>query len=1042
MHPGFPKTLPAGLLAIGVFSAAQASGAEGVPTYNKDIRPILSDKCFKCHGPDSATREAGLRLDIREDAIQGEAFVPGKSKESEIIKRILHHDPDEVMPPPDAARQLNATEKEMLARWIDGGAVYEPHWSFSPLPASIPVPTPKDPSWPKGDLDRFIAQRLDLEQLSPTTPASPERWLRRVTIDLTGLPPTQAEVNAFLNDKEPGAKERVVDRLLASPRYGEKMAADWLDVARYADSYGYQTDLDTNAWPYRDWVIDVLNRNLPWDQFITWQIAGDMLPNPTREQRVATAFNRIHRKTQEGGSIEAEFRQDGISDRVHTVGTAFLGLTFECTRCHDHKYDPLTQKDYYSLGAFFNSIDEWGLLSGNTGTPPNPSLLLTTPEQDKAIAEQTEAVAKGEAALAAKRAEKEAAFKAWLAAPTAPAADLGGSYDLDAANGNNFVNAVDSETPATSSPNNKPLPGHQGQGLSLTGDDPLVLGPKWRHNREDAVSLAFWLNPGPGPKRRVVFHNSVGADAGYSGIELVIENSKLRWSVVREWPGACISIRTAEPIPDTEWTHVAVTYDGSARANGLTLSINGQPAKIEIVRDNLFKNSGSSASYSFGERFRDSGLRGGAVDDIHLYGRAITPLEIEALHSDKPLADHIASLPRDQAGLAKLQEYYFSAIDEDCRKATADLHALRLTLRQTLDGVRELPIMEEMKEARPTFVLARGAYDAPEGEPLKRETPAALPPMPPNLPRNRLGFAQWLTLPDHPLTARVQVNRVWQHFFGTGLVATSENFGLQGDLPTHPELLDWLARDFISSGWDMKRLCRNIVLSATYGQDSKASPALREKDPSNVLLARGPVKRLSAEDLRDQALALSGLLVPTVGGPSVRPYIPESAENANPLQPYKRGAGAENYRRTLYTFWRRTAPPPGMLAFDFPSREVCSVKRQQTNTPLQPLAMLNDPQIVEASRALGVRMMREGNLDPDWVFTETLDRKPDENESRLLKELFESQLEIFRSDPVKAQVYLRVGDMAAPPDLAAIELAACSAFANAILNLDEAITLR
>jgi hypothetical protein len=1042
VHHGLPKTFPAGLLAIGVFAAAQASGADAVPTYNKDIRPILSDKCFKCHGPDSATREGDLRLDIRQDALDSDAFVPGNSKGSAIIKRILHHDPDEVMPPPDAARQLNATEKETLAKWIDAGAAYEEHWSFSPLPDSIPVPKPKDSAWAKSDLDRFIAHRLDLEQLTPTPPASRERWLRRTTFDLTGLPPTKAEVDAFLADSEPGAKERVTDRLLASPRYGEKMASGWLDVARYADSFGYQTDLDTNAWPYRDWVIRAFNNNLPWDQFITWQLAGDMLPNATRDQQVATAFNRIHRKTQEGGSIEAEFRDDGLSDRVHTVGTAFLGLTFECTRCHDHKYDPLTQKDYYSLGAFFNSIDEWGLLSGNTGTPPNPTLLLTSPEQDKTIAQQTEAIAQGENALQAKRKEKEAAFQEWIKAPTAPLSDLGASYDLDAASGNNFANAIDAETPAVSNQNNKSIPGKLSQGLSLTGDDPLVLGPKWRHNREDAVSLAFWLNPGPGPKRRVVFHNSVGADAGYSGIELVIENSKLRWSVVREWPGNCISIETAETIPDTEWTHVAVTYDGSSRANGLSLFVNGQPAKTEVVRDHLKKNSGSSNSYSFGERFRDSGLRGGAVDAIHLYKRAITALEIEAIHANRPLTEHVSTLSRDHSSLAKLRDYYFSAVDEDCRKLTADLQVLRQALRKTLDGVGELPIMREMKEARPAFLLARGAYDAPEGEPLKRETPAALPPMPPDLARDRLGFAQWLTMPDHPLTARVQVNRVWQHFFDRGLVATSENFGIQGELPSHPELLDWLARDFIASGWDMKRLCRNIVLSATYSQDSKATPALREKDPSNLLLARGPAKRLTAEDLRDQALALSHLMVPTIGGPSVRPYIPESAVLANGLVPYNRDAAPHIYRRTLYTFWRRTAPPPGMLAFDFPSREVCSVKRQQTNTPLQPLVMLNDPQFVEASRALGVRMMREGNSDPDWVFRETLNRFPDENESRLLKELYESQLEIFRNDPVKAQTYLRVGDMAAPPDLPAIELATCSSVANAILNLDEAITLR
>jgi hypothetical protein len=1017
--------------------------------YNRDIRPILSDKCFQCHGPDSANRKGDLRLDVREEAIKASAFIPGKPKESELVIRLHETDPKEVMPPPKSPRQLTPAERLTLERWIEEGAEYQPLWSFTPLPASVPVPETQQASWSKNEIDRFIAARLDLEKLQPAPPADPERWLRRISFDLTGLPPAQNELDAFLADKSPDARERAVDRLLASPRYGEKMAVDWLDVARYADSFGYQSDLDTNAWPYRDWVISALNQNLPWDQFITWQLAGDLLPNPTREQLIATAFNRIHRKTQEGGSVEAEFRQEGIADRVHTVGTAFMALTFECTRCHDHKYDPLTMKDYYSMGAFFNSIDEWGLLHGTGSIQPNPCLFLTTPQQDNAIAEHTAAITAAEKAITDQRAAREAAFQAWLAAPTADSVDLSGSFDLDAADKDSFANTIDPKRPGKSNAKNKLVPGHRGQALSFTGDDPLSLGKHQASNCEDSLSVSFWLKPAEQAKRTLVFHDSSGYDPGYNGFELLCEDGRLRWMVSREWPGNCIAIRSKDLVPVNQWTHVSVSYDGSSKAAGLKLYLNGTEAAVEIVRDHLTRNGGSGPGVTFGERVRDSGLRNGAVDDVRIHTRPISALEVKALHADKPLAEIIASTPRDEAGLTLLRGYYVSAVDPEIRKATADLRLLRQKLRQTVDGVREIPVMKEMAEARPAWILDRGAYDRPIGEPVGRSTPAALPPFPKDLPMNRLGLARWLTEPSHPLTARVQVNRVWQHFFGRGLVATTENFGSQGEAPSHPELLDWLARDFISHGWDLKRLCRQIVLSATYSQDSKASKELRAKDPANLLLARGPAKRLSGEDLRDQALALSGLLQPTVGGPPAKPYLPDSAswKVLNSFVPdYKRDPAPGIYRRSLYSFWRRTAPPPGMLAFDVPGRDVCTVRRQQTNTPLQPLVMLNDPQFVEASRGLAIRMFKEGGADLTerirWLFRESLDRAPTEPELRLLTELFNEQLETFRKDATQADAYLKVGDLKPPAELPAIDLAAATVLANAVINLDEAITLR
>ncbi len=1045
MNPFDPKLFLSAVLALVPATARSAAKVE----YNRDVRPILSDKCFQCHGPDPAKREADLRLDVHDVAVKAGAIVPGNPAASEAITRIHETDPDEVMPPPQSPRQLTDADRGILSKWIEQGAEYQPHWSFTPLPESTAVPAIKQQGWAKNEIDRFVAARHEAESLQAAPAATPERWLRRTAFDLTGLPPSRVDLDAFLADKSPDANEIAVNRLLASPRYGEKMAVDWLDVARYADSFGYQSDIETHAWPYRDWVIDTFNKNLPWDQFITWQIAGDLLPDPTREQLIATAFNRIHRKTQEGGSVEAEFRQEGISDRVHTFGTAFLALTFECTRCHDHKYDPLTMRDYYSMGAFFNSIDEWGLLHGKGSIQPHPVLPLTTPDQDKQIAEQKAAITATELALAVKMKEREPSFQAWLASPSIDMADLSGSFDLDHQDKDEFVNAVDPARPAKSKDANKLVPGRRGQALLFTGDDPLSLGNHGVTNQEDAFSVAFWIKPGEHAKRSLVFHNSSGADPGYNGFELLLEDGKLRWMVAREWPGNCIAVRSDHLLPLNEWTHVAVSYDGSCKAAGLKILLNGNEAPLEVVRDQLTRNCGSASAFTFGERFRDSGLRGGAVDDIRIFTRPVTALEVAALYQDKPLAELLAATPRDETGTAALRSYYFSAIDPEIRTATADLKKHRQALTQTIDGVPELPVMRELAEARPAKVLARGDYQHPEGDPLPRLTPGFLPPFPKEQPVNRLGLARWLTEPNHPLTARVQVNRVWQHFFGQGLVSTSENFGLQGETPSHPELLDWLARDFVAHGWDMKHLCRQIVLSATYGQDSKVSVELRQKDPANILLARGPVKRLSGEDLRDQVLALSGLLQPTVGGPPTKPYLPESAawKVLNSFLPdYHRDPAPGIYRRSLYTFWRRTAPPPGMLAFDVPGRDVCTVRRQQTNTPLQPLVMLNDPQFVEASRGLAIRMMREGGTDfpsrVGWVFREILDRDATTAECQLLLELLDSQLEIFRGDPEQAEAYLKVGDLAAPPEIPSIDLAAATVVANAILNLDEAITLR
>lgn len=1060
-----------------MFLAAVAS-AEPV-SFNREILPILSDKCFHCHGPDGSHREADLRLDLRDQAIKDDAIVPGKSADSEAILRILSKDPDEVMPPPKSHLSLTDREKDLLKRWVDEGAEYQPHWSFIPPPAEIPLPAVSETAWPRNPVDNFILSRLEAENLKPSREAPRERWLRRVTFDLTGLPPTQPEMDDFLADTSPDAYEKVADRLLASPRFGERMAVPWLDVARYADSFGYQADIDMQTWPWRDWVIKVLNENLPWDQFITQQLAGDLLPDATRDQKLATAFNRLHRKTNEGGSIPEEMRQDGISDRVHTVGTAFLGLTFECARCHDHKYDPILAKDYYSMAAFFNSIDEFGTLQGgeNRGlTLPQPALMLPTRDQENALNERAAAIAGMEKSCRDMPGLHEADFQKWLAGKKELiVADLIAHFTLDEIIDGRLLNVLEPSAPSKKSASGKegdnaatPVPaksaktppkgaspggnkiagGKMGQAMLCNGDDAISMPDFGIKRCHDPMTISLWLKPGEKYRRAVVFANTTSPELNYCGFELLLEDGRLRWTLMREFPGNAISIQSQEVLPLDQWTQVTVTYDGSSRTSGMRIDINGKTSPTKVIRDGLTRDFRTSGTLGFAARRWDFGLRNGAIDDIRIYNRAITSSESAQIFDGTSLDSLLAKETPSPAEIDSLREYYFSAIHPETRQSVKKLLAARTAWREIMDDVREISVMKETVEPRPANILLRGAYDQP-GEKVERETPSFLPPFPEGVPRNRLGFAKWLTMPDHPLTARVLVNRLWQEFFGRGLVVTSDNFGLQGSQPSHPELLDWLARDFINSGWDHKRMCRQIVLGATYRQDSRADAALREKDPENILLARGPVRRLTAEMLRDSALALGGILQPQIGGPPVKPYQAEGSmwktlNNFLPAYEVDKGEGV--HRRSMYTFWRRTTTPPNMMVFDAATRDTCSARRQTTNTPLQPLVLLNDPQFVEAARSLGERMLREGGSTDEervkWAYREVTGRAAGEKELPLLKALYQEQREVFTKDPEGAGKLLAVGQLSADKNFAQIEVAAATTVASALFNLDASITVR
>jgi len=1027
-------------------SPAAAAPKTAKVDYNFQIRPLLADRCFLCHGPDPKKRKARLRLDTPDGARKAGVIVPGKPEKSEVIRRITARDRDH-MPPRKSKLSLSKDEIELIRRWVAQGAEYKPHWAFLPLPDVVPVPTVSDERWPASPLDSFVLERLESEGLKPSPPASREDWIRRVTFDLTGLPPAPAAVEAFLADRSPRAFEKVVDRLLASPHFGERMAQDWLDVARYADSFGYQADGDTQVWPWRDWVTGAFNDNLPYERFLTWQLAGDLLPRATRRQRLATAFCRLNRMTNEGGSIPEEFRNEYVSDRIHTFGTALMGLTIECARCHDHKYDPMTQKDYYGLGAFFNSIDEWGTYD-NSHFRPTPTLLLPTPEQERVLAAHAKVVEAAEARLRQVEQVRENAFRAWLARadlkPELPG--LVGYYPLDKLAANNRLeNVANPKAPGSTSPANTLVPGKAGRALRFTGDDaanfPNVLG---NLDRPQPFTVSFWLQTPRVMKHGIVFHRQSGTDTGFHGTELSFDEGRLLVALVRFWPGNAIAVRTRAALPAKEWVHVAASYDGTGKAAGLRIYLRGEPAQATVVRDRLTKNTeAGDTGLTFGERFRSTGLKGALLDEVRVFDRALTAIEAAQLHDGRALAD--ALLRKDEA---VLRPYYFGAVDPEAAKARDQLRQARQRLFAVQTGVFEIMTMEDLPRRRQAYILTRGQYDAPKDRPVGRVTPAMLPAFPKDAPRNRLGLARWLTEPRQPLTARVAVNRLWQMFFARGIVATTENFGTQGALPTHPELLDWLARDFVSSGWDVKGLCRKIVLSSTYRQRSAATPQLRDRDSDNLLLARGPSRRLSAEMLRDAALAAGCMLVETIGGPPARPYQPPGLwkeQNAF-LPPYVPDKGEGLHRRSLYTFWRRTSPPPNMLTFDVPSREVCVVRRQSTSTPLQPLVLLNDPQFVEAARGLAERMLRDGGatLKERLVFAFRLGatRRPTERELQLLKQLYKGQRDLFRKSPERAQKYLRIGERPPALGLDPVDLAAATVTANAILNLDAAVMIR
>lgn len=1052
--------LPIGLLiglSLTIGSGAARSSAAEID-FNRDVRVILSDKCYHCHGPDGSSQEADLRLDSRETAAD-------VIESGELLARITSDDPDIRMPPPDSKLSLTEENKQTIRQWVEAGAEYAEHWAFELLPSSVEVPKVPNDDWSRQPLDRFVLKKLRAANLPPNSEAAPLRWLRRATLDLTGLPPTVEQTHQFeqrlASDDLESVYVATVNDLLDSPAFGEQLAISWLDVARYADSYGYQSDKLNTQWPYRDWVVNSINHNLPYDQFLTWQLAGDLLPTPSRDQLVATAFNRIHRLNNEGGAVFEEWRLENVADRVHTFGTAMLGLTLECCRCHDHKYDPIPTRDYYALSAFFNSIDESGVYDRHQKVPC-PSLLLPTPEQTAELKRASEELQAAERRFEATLREAADRFATWNSSPVehrSVPVDLKLALTFDRPFDDSLkaiYHPSESDrkwtTPPALSPVEEPgiprFPAEQSadfspdhnerMALTLDGERGVTTHGIEPFDRWTPFTVVMTLSETARvAERSLIAHHTRGTDCGYNGWDLTLVDGHLESRMYRVWPGNAIGVRTQAPLPLGGWHQVAASYDGSSQAAGLRIYVDGKPVGTTVLRDSVKKSANVEVDHGgefvVGQRFRSRGFAGGQIDDVQVYSRALTAPELLYLSRGEP-----------QAPTA---QYYASAIDRECRAAMQQLTAARRAYVMAEEVAQEIPIMQETSKARPTHVLARGAYDAPTDDStlVPRSLPTAIHlPLPEGAPHNRLGLARWVTHPRHPLTARVAVNRLWGNFFTDPLVRTPENFGSQGELPTHPELLDFLARDFIDGGWDVKRLCQQIVLSSTYRQDSAVTKVKLSADPSNRLLARGPAHRLSAEQIRDLALAASGLINHQRGGPPVSPYQPgeDLWRESNGMSPsYQQSVGKDLYRRSLYSVWKRTAPLPNMLAFDATPREVCTVKRARTNTPLQALVLLNDVQFIEASRKLAERVLTTESGDRariERAFRSLTGRRPDTQEAATLLELLADETSWFGAHPHDAAELIGHGESAVSAELDSTELAAMTVVCQTILNLDAA----
>ncbi|MEI6342229.1 MAG: DUF1553 domain-containing protein [Verrucomicrobiota bacterium] len=1040
--------------------AAQAAAAP--IDFNRDIRPILSEHCYTCHGPDEGKRKAGLRLDVKEEAFKAlksgrRAVVAGDAKASSLVERVESKDPDEVMPPPQGGKPLAPAQVAVLRRWVESGAEWSAHWSFV-APARPALPPVKDAKWPRNEMDRFVLAKLEAEGLKPSAEADKATLIRRVTMDLTGLPPTIEEVDGFLADGSADAYGKLVDRLLGRPQYGERMAAHWLDLARFADTSGYHFDGVRFMWLWRDWVIDAFHRNKPFDAFTVEQLAGDMLPNATASQRVATGFVRNNMTNDEGGADPDEYLNKYVVDRVNTLGAVFLGMTVGCAECHDHKYDPIATKEFYRLYAFFHNVPEKGLDRIRSDNPP-PRLPVPSPEQAVRLveaefrlrdAEKTLGDRQNELGETQEKFERETNGRP----PEEPARDrVAARVDLD--DGLDAVVGTRRVTGRWTGTNAVVYePGIVGKALVLDGKSAAEwtgLPPIHRTNAFSSSAWVRWKGAGavwsrmePGP--------------GFKGADVFVADNKVQVHLVSAWPEDALKVRTKEAFAADRWHHVLVTHDGSGKASGLRVWVDGRRRDVDVERDALKGGITTEQPLRLGARANEAFLPA-RVDRWTWWDRVLDDEEArrDALQGFLPIIAKTGG-NRSAEEQEDLRRFYREVFATDLLRSEVALAKARRLKDEAFGAIPTTLVMEEMDPPRDTFVLSRGDFRT-RGEKVSAGVPSFLPPLPKDAPANRLGLARWLVDPSHPLMARVTVNRVWSMFLGAGLVKTLNDFGSQGEWPSHPELLDWMAVQFRDGGpvadgsrkgrgrpvrpWDVKELVRMIVTSATYRQSAATSEALMAKDRYNRLLGRGPRLRLDAEFVRDNALSVSGLLDETVGGPSVKPYQPPGIWDGTDAR-YEQDKGEKLYRRGMYVFWRRSAHYPSFATFDAPNREVCTFLRQRTQTPLQSLVLMNDPVYVEAARALAARAWREAPTDPERrlvrAFRHVLGRVPAPEELAVLRSTYATELARFEKDPAAAKALLGVGESALPKDIPAPGLAAMTAVANVLLNLNETIT--
>jgi hypothetical protein len=1055
-------------LACAVLAASFAAGPGPAPAapddavkFNRDVRPILADACFQCHGPDPGGRKAKLRFDREEGFFGardgGPTVLKGKPEDSPLYKRIVSKDPEEVMPPPKSHKVLKPAQKDLLRRWIAQGAPWEPHWAFI-KPARPELPIVRAEKWVRNPVDRFILAKLEALGLAPAPEADRRTLARRLSLDLTGLPPEPELVDAFLADATPNAYEKLVDQLMDSPRYGEHRARFWMDAARYADTHGLHFDNFRDIWPYRDWIIHAFNRNLPFDQFTIEQLAGDLLPNPTQEQIVATGFHRCNITTNEGGTIPEENLANYARDRVETTSWVWLGLTANCAVCHDHKFDPITTRDFYSMSAYFRNTTQ-GALDGNVRDTA-PILVLPKAEDEKRYKDLPGEIETVKAAIAERKKVLRTEFDKWL--ETAKAEDwdaevakigeptfrlpLASSYPLDTLEGVNEGKALVAKARGAIQWEDS---GRHGLAFHLDGKSPIEIGTDvGGFEKDGARSFGCWVRLPKTYSGSASILARMDDDDGFRGWDLSAQDGEFTSHLVHHWQDDAIKVvTTGKAAKPGTWQHVFVTYDGSGKAEGFKIFVDGKDVKLKIDSNTLKSTTKTQTPFLVGSRKKSMALAGASVEDLRIYGKKLSPAEVRRLALEEKARALLSKAPADRKPKEKDELFEVTAEgDADQAAAAAKQSALEAEQKAIRDRAPVAHVMEEKKGSMPVAnILFRGEYDKPKDK-VEAGVFGALHPLPADAPKNRLGLARWLTSPENPLTPRVTVNRFWQEIFGTGLVKTAEDFGIMGDAPSHPELLDWLAVEF-REGWDVKKLVKLLVTSAAYRQSAVTTPAKLEKDPANRLLSRGPRFRMDAEMIRDYALAASGTLSPKIGGPSVKPYQPDGVWDAvgmreSNTKSYKRDTGDALYRRSLYWFWKRMAPPASLEILNAPSREVSCLRRERTDTPLQALVTLNDPQMIEAARSLAEKAMKAETAEPARlrvVAARVLGRPLADREAGILTRIRATLLTHYKEKPDDAKALISVGESKPDATLDPVELASWTLVCNQMLNLDEAL---